>query len=39
MRGVQKQNSRTTSSAFTGVFMSNDTTRREFMHLIQSKLS
>lgn len=39
MRGVQKQNSRTTSSAFTGVFMDNDTTRREFMHLVQSKLS
>jgi GTP cyclohydrolase I len=39
MRGVQKQNSRTTSSAFTGVFMDNDVTRREFMNLIQAKLS
>lgn len=39
MRGVQKQNSRTTSSAFTGVFLKNDTTRREFMNLIQAKLS
>jgi GTP cyclohydrolase IA len=34
MRGVQKQNSSTTSSAFTGVFLSNDNTRQEFMHLV-----
>ena len=34
MRGVQKQNSATMSSAFTGVFLENDSTRKEFMHLI-----
>ena len=34
MRGVQKQNSSTTSSAFTGVFLENDSTRKEFMHLL-----
>jgi len=34
MRGVQKQNSSTTSSAFTGVFLSNENTRQEFMHLV-----
>lgn len=38
MRGVQKQNSVTTSSAFTGIFMSNDSTRKEFINLIQAKL-
>lgn len=38
MRGVQKQNSTTTSSAFTGLFMTNDSTRREFINLIQAKL-
>lgn len=38
MRGVQKQNSSTTSSAFTGIFLSNDSTRKEFINLIQSKL-
>ena len=38
MRGVQKQNSSTTSSAFTGIFLSNDSTRKEFIKLIQSKL-
>lgn len=38
MRGVQKQNSSTTSSAFTGVFLSNDATRKEFMDLIHSKV-
>lgn len=37
MRGVQKQNSSTTSSAFTGVFLNNDATRKEFMDLIHSK--
>lgn len=36
MRGVQKQNSSTTSSAFTGVFLENDSTRKEFMHLIST---
>ena len=38
MRGVQKQNSVTTSSAFTGLFMTNDATRKEFINLIQAKL-
>ena len=38
MRGVQKQNSVTTSSAFTGVFTSNDSTRKEFINLVQAKL-
>lgn len=38
MRGVQKQNSATTSSAFTGLFLRNDSTRKEFINLIQAKL-
>lgn len=38
MRGVQKQNSATTTSAFTGVFMKGQKTREEFMHLIASRL-
>ncbi len=38
MRGVQKQNSTTTSSAFTGLFLSNDSTRKEFINLIQARL-
>jgi len=38
MRGVQKQNSVTTSSAFTGIFMKNDATRKEFINLVQAKL-
>lgn len=38
MRGVQKQNSVTTTSAFTGQFM-NEPTRSEFLRLISSKLS
>ena len=38
MRGVQKQNSVTTSSAFTGLFMTNEATRKEFINLIQAKL-
>jgi GTP cyclohydrolase IA len=37
MRGVQKQNSVTTTSAFTGEFLK-DTTRAEFMQLISSRL-
>jgi len=37
MRGVQKQNSVTTTSAFDGEFMKN-TTRSEFLKLISSKL-
>jgi GTP cyclohydrolase I len=38
MRGVQKQNSVTTTSAFTGVFLKNDSTRKEFINLVQAKL-
>ena len=38
MRGVQKQNSVTTTSAFTGVFMNQIQTREEFIHLIGSRL-
>ncbi|MCC8019710.1 MAG: GTP cyclohydrolase I FolE [Rikenellaceae bacterium] len=38
MRGVQKQNSATTTSAFTGVFLSQTKTREEFIHLIGSNL-
>lgn len=37
MRGIQKQNSVTTTSDFTGAFLA-DKTRAEFMHLIGSKL-
>jgi GTP cyclohydrolase I len=37
MRGIQKQNSVTTTSAFTGEFLK-DTTRSEFISLIQAKL-
>ncbi len=37
MRGVQKQNSSTTTSAFTGEFMK-DATRKEFISLISSNL-
>jgi GTP cyclohydrolase I len=38
MRGIQKQNSVTTTSAFTGAFIKNSKTREEFIHLIGSKL-
>ncbi|MDZ7634851.1 MAG: GTP cyclohydrolase I FolE [Bacteroidales bacterium] len=38
IRGVQKQNSVTTTSAFTGCFLSNLNTREEFMHLIAYRL-
>ncbi len=38
MRGVQKQNSVTTSSAFTGLFLKNYSTRKEFINLVQAKL-
>jgi GTP cyclohydrolase I len=38
MRGVQKQNSVTTTSAFTGIFLSEIKTREEFIHLIGVKL-
>ena len=37
MRGVQKQNSVTTTSAFTGAFTKKET-REEFMHLVGTKL-
>ena len=38
MRGVQKQHSVTTTSAFTGGFMKQDKTREEFIHLIGANL-
>ena len=38
IRGVQKQNSVTTTSAFTGIFLDNINTREEFVHLIGSRL-
>jgi GTP cyclohydrolase I len=38
MRGIQKQNSVTTTSSFTGAFEKNKT-RREFISLISNKLS
>ncbi|GAI17930.1 unnamed protein product [marine sediment metagenome] len=38
MRGVQKQNSVATTSAFTGAFLKKATTREEFIHLIGTKL-
>lgn len=38
MRGIQKQNSVTTTSSFTGAF-EKDSTRKEFINLIASKLS
>ena len=34
IRGVQKQNSITTTSAFTGGFLKDERTRSEFMRLI-----
>ena len=39
MRGVQKQNSVTTTSAFSGAFMQSEKTRAEFMNLISVNLS
>ena len=39
MRGVQKQNSVTTTSAFDGEFLNNHVTRNEFLKLISAKLS
>ncbi len=36
IRGVQKQNSVTNTSAFTGIFLDNLNTREEFVHLIGS---
>lgn len=38
MRGIQKQNSITTTSAFTGEFLHNSRTRKEFISLISSDL-
>ena len=35
MRGVQKQHSSTTTSAFSGIFLNNEKTRSEFMNLIK----
>ena len=35
MRGAQKQHSSTTTSAFSGIFMSDEKTRAEFMNLIK----
>jgi GTP cyclohydrolase I len=39
MRGVSKQNSATTTSAFSGAFLEDVKTRKEFISLIGSKLS
>jgi GTP cyclohydrolase IA len=39
MRGVQKQNSVTTTSAFDGEFLNNHVTRNEFLKLIAARLS
>ncbi len=38
MRGIQKQNSVTTTSAFTGCFLKDNRTREEFVHMIGLKL-
>ena len=38
MRGVQKQNSVATTSAFTGEFLENPKTRDEFIQLVSGKL-
>jgi GTP cyclohydrolase IA len=38
MRGIQKQNSVTTTSDFTGAFLNQSNTRQEFMKLIGTKL-
>jgi GTP cyclohydrolase I len=38
IRGVQKQNSVTTTSAFTGIFLEKLNTREEFIHLIGTRL-
>jgi GTP cyclohydrolase I len=39
MRGIQKQNSVTTTSAFTGEFLNNTSTREEFIHLLGVQLA
>ncbi|MFW6225212.1 MAG: GTP cyclohydrolase I, partial [Bacteroidota bacterium] len=38
MRGVQKEHSVTTTSAFKGEFMKNSATRQEFINLVNSNL-
>ena len=38
MRGIQNQNSVTTTSAFTGAFLKNQNTRQEFLQIISSNL-
>lgn len=38
MRGIEKQGSATTTSAFTGIFLSDPRTREEFMSLISAEL-
>ncbi|MBQ0080661.1 MAG: GTP cyclohydrolase I FolE [Alistipes sp.] len=38
MRGIEKQRSLTTTSAFTGLFLSDHRTREEFMSLISTNL-
>ncbi|MGN0091815.1 MAG: GTP cyclohydrolase I FolE [Alistipes sp.] len=38
MRGIEKQGSATTTSAFTGIFLSDPRTREEFLSLISSQL-
>ena len=38
MRGIQKQNSVTTTSAFTGIFLDDNRTRDEFIKLISTSL-
>ena len=37
MRGVEKQGSKTTTSAFTGIFLKDTRTREEFLTLISNK--
>ncbi len=37
MRGIEKQSSATTTSAFTGIFLSDPRTREEFMTLISNR--
>ena len=37
MRGIEKQQSATTTSAFTGIFLSDHRTREEFMTLISHR--
>lgn len=39
MRGVRNQNSKVTTSAFTGAFLNHPKTREEFMNLIGAKIS